>query len=299
MWLYFAIIGFALLAVVAILDKFIVSNEQVQPLVYAFYSSVIALPALIFIPFGVERVQTPFGWLIVALTGIACVLSFYGMFRAFSLSKVSHIGPLLGAAVPFCIFILSRFFLAEVLGGRQLIAMTILIIGSLTISLENSPKGFGWQRGIPWAVFAAINFAIFYVGAKYIDGLVGFYSGFIWAYGAAGLASLALLFFPSVRESLRKKGPKTALTKGKMIVFAADKIISLVATVLIQYAVAAGSVTIVNSLTGMKYAILVVLVALLSRFYPEKFKEDYIPGELVQEFFAVALIAIGVGLLLT
>ena len=68
------------------------------------------------------------------------------------------------------------------------------------------------------------------------------------------------------------------------------------AVVVIQYAAAVGSVTLVNALNGLEFAILIILVFLLSKFWPKKFQENYSTLVIIQE--SVAVIVIGIGLFL-
>ena len=83
-----------------------------------------------------------------------------------------------------------------------------------------------------------------------------------------------------------------------MALIVTDKVLGVVAVVLIQYAIAVGSVTLVNALAGVQYAFLVVVVGLLSAFSPRLFKEEYRRGEMAQEAFAVFIIGVGLALLI-
>ncbi len=297
-WLYLAIIGYTLLGIVAILDKFIVTNERLAPLVYAFYSSVVALLLILLLPFHVVTFLSSIKeWLIAVFAGLASLLSLYTMYKSFSETEVSHSGPLLGAVIPFFTVIFSFYFLGDHITTHQLEAIIILIAGSLLITNGKNYQYPNWYRGMGWGVLSGICFALFFVSAKYIYGLVGFFSGFVLVWGAMGLWSLALLLLPSLRQALRKPKEKAA-QRAPWFVIGIDKLCSLAGVVLIQYAISAGSVSVVNALTGLEYALLVIFVALLSRWHPERFKEEYSVGELISEGIAVVLIAFGIGLLL-
>ena len=72
----------------------------------------------------------------------------------------------------------------------------------------------------------------------------------------------------------------------------------MVGVVLAQYAISLGSVSVVNALNGFQYALVIVFVAILSKWRPKIFREEYTRGEIFSEILAVVLIAVGLALLL-
>lgn len=300
MWLITAVSGYACLAVVTILDKYILSERKVRPLLYVFYSTIFVVPIWLFLPFGVKAFALPFQWVLALAAGFSFSLALWTMYRAVAESEASHIGPFIGAVVPGLVLVFSRFFLAEQIAARQAAAIVLLIFGSLIISFENSPRHHGWHRGFWWGILAGFFAAVYQVLSKYIYDSVGFYSGFIWIWAGVGLCGVFLLLFPAVRQALR---PTAALRSNRRpwkarLAVAADKALGAAGVVLVQYAVSLDSVSVVNALAGIQYGFLVILVAALSRFAPGVFRETYAAGEAAQEIIAVVLIALGLGLLL-
>jgi len=106
------------------------------------------------------------------------------------------------------------------------------------------------------------------------------------------------LFSPAVRKSFKRAAtPDEKMTGGKIALVAGDKFLGFIALLLVQYAVSLGSVTLIYALAGVQYVLLIIAVALLSKFYSQFYREEYSRGELMQEFFAVALIVAGIYLL--
>lgn len=306
MWLTLSIIGYAILAVVAIMDKFLLSSAKVQPVLYTFYSSIFVLPLLLLVPFGVNFLHTPFDWAIAILSGLSFAFALWTMFLGFEKSEISHVGPLVGAATPLFVLLFSNLFLAEILTIRQLIASGLLIVGSLIVSFEKSKQHTGWHSGMMWGIMAGLLFAISHVSAKYIYINYDFFSGFIWTRAAVGIFGLILLFHPIVQRSLFKntildkvknKFLSVKSKKDNIVLVVINKILSTVGVVIVQYAMAIGSVSLVNALNGLQYAFLIILVLLFSKFWPKKFKEDFAPGEIAQELLAVTIIICGLILL--
>ena len=304
MSLAIALTGYFVLAIVGILDKFILTRTLPKPIVFAFYSSVFTLPALFLVPFGVVWPGEALAWLAALVSGVAFAAALWAMYQGFSEGEVSHMGPLVGATTPFFVALLGLTFLGEGFSAYQILAIALLFIGSFFISLQRKPASFKFFHGIAWAVAAGALFALSHVTAKYMYDSYGFYSGFVWTRGAIGLGGLAMIFSSSVRESLRGLGKKNNLeflnpkSNSKLLVVGLDKILGVAGVVLVQYAIALGSVTIVNALAGVQYAALVVFVAIISKFAPRLFKEKYERGEMAQEMAAVAIIAVGLGILL-
>ncbi len=306
MWLILSVVGYTLLALAAIIDKYLLSSAKVQPALYTFYSTIFVLPLLLLVPFGVNFLNTPFDWLITVISGVSFALALWVMFLGFEKSEISHIGPLVGAVTPLFVLMFSYLFLAEVLTSRQLIASGFLVFGSLLVSFEKSKQHSGWHTGMIWGVMAGILFAISHVSAKFIYTNYDFFSGFVWTRVTTGLVGLLLLAHPVVFRSLFKntifdkvknKFSSANTKKDNIILVIVNKVLSSVGVIVVQYAVAIGSVSLVNALNGLEYAILIILVLLLSKFWPKKFKEDYTTGELVLEFSAVVVITVGLILL--
>lgn len=306
MWLILSIIGYAILAIVAIMDKYLLSSAKVQPALYTFYSTIFVLPLLLLVPFGVNFLHTPFDWAMAVLSGVSFAFALWAMFLGFEKSEVSHVGPLVGAATPLFVLLFSNLFLSEILTTRQFVAAGLLIVGSLIVSFEKSKQHSGWHWGMLWGVLAGVLYAVSHVSAKYIYGQYDFFSGFVWTRTTTGLIGLILLLHPTVYRSLFKSSVldkvknkllSARTKKDNIILVAINKILGSVAVVVIQYAVAIGSVSLVNALNGLEFAILIIFVFLLSKFWPKKFKEDYTTGEIVLEILAITVIATGLILL--
>jgi len=298
MWLFITILGCLLLAIVNILDKFIVT-KKVKPILFVFYSTVIALPLFLLIPFGVVFLKTSLDWSVTLLSGLTFGMGLWCMYKAFFENEISHVGPLLGAAISFFVFILSQIFLGEKITSFQIGGVFLLILGSLIISFEKSKKNNGLHIGILWAVLAGFLFAVSNVTTKYIYNHYDFYSGFVWTKGFTGIIALIILCFPRVREVIFKPTKKVSQNSSasKFWLIVSNKFLAVVGVLLVQYATAISSVTLVNALTGVQYACIILLVALLSKFKPKIFKETYSKLEIIQEICAVVLITIGVALL--
>lgn len=299
MWLVYTLLGCFVLALVNILDKRIVS-KAVEPAVFVFYSTIIALPIFLLVPFGVVFPKTSLGWFLAVYSGLSFCAGLWFMYKSFADSEISHVGPLGGAAITIATLVLSNIFLNERLFPKEYIAIVFLVAGSIIISFEKNKKNRGWHMGILWVIISGIFFAMSNVSAKYMYDHYGFYSGLIWTKGFMGLGGLILLFSPKIQKNIFKKQSRLAklfTPKPPVFLVMLNKIMGVGGVLLIQYATVIGSVSLVNSLTGAQYGFLVVLTAYFSKFHPKFIKEWYSKSEIFQEIVAVLLISVGIFLL--
>lgn len=306
MWFYFAFFGYACLSIVSILDKFILSKEKVKPSVFVFYSTVFLVPLLLVFPFLSVR-PSMFLWLVIVLAAAAFVASLFAIYQAYSKSEVSHSGPFVGGLTPLFILILSQVFLKEQILGQQIFGIFLLSTGTMLISFQKNASKKNTFEGLAWAMASALIFAIFHVGSKYVYSAIGFTSGFIYIWGVMGIFGLLMLSLKEVRKvvfphhsllsKIAKKLSAKTKTKLEVATIVSDKALSVVSIISIQYGASIGSVTRVNALSGVQYGLLVLMVAFLSSFFPKIFREKYAKGEMIREFFAVFIIAVGLAFL--
>jgi len=300
MYILIAIFGYIFLAVTNIFDKFILTKAVKKASLFVFYSTALVTPILILVPFGAGFLSGYFDWLMAICGGVFFVLALWAMYRGFKESEISHAGPLVGASTPFFVLIFSFLFLSETLTVWQLGGVVLLILGSLVTSFEKSRKHHGIHKAMLWMVLAGLLYAVSHVCSKYIYDIYDFYTGLVWTRGFMGLAGLLLLFDGSVRRSLFKKERKKEKNtkKNQLFLVLSSRVLAVVAVILIQYAIAIGSVTIVNALAGVQFAFLILLVAFLTKFVPKLFKEKFVKGELKTELLAVIIIAVGLVLVI-
>lgn len=295
MWLSLSIIGYVLLGVVFVMDKFILSKSVARPAVYAFYSTVPAFLAFFAWPFGV---QLPHGvdivWAIAS--GLLFGLGMHTLFLAVKAGEASHINPFTGAVITIVTYALSAVALGEQLSRAEIAGVMVLTLASVLLSYETSRVHHGWHAGYLWAILSGIAFAISLVIVKYFYEHYSFITGLVWTRGTSGLYALLLLLFPSVRRALFKSRPRAFKTYGKrhaLGLVLADKILSVIGIVLLHYAIAIGSVTLVNALEGVQYVFMFILIYLSTRFFPRVFKEYFTKRELIIETIAIVLVAVG------
>lgn len=303
MWFPIALLGNGLLAIVGILDKFILTKTVPKPVVFVFYSTIFVLPLFLLLPFGLTSVpKTNTDYLVFALSGGCFALGLWAMYTALEKIEVSRVGPFIGASIPFFILFLSRIFLGEKLSSYALLGAMLLIVGCLIISFDKKDQASIARIGLWWALLAGLLFAISHVSAKYIYDIYGFFDGFVFTKLSVGIFGAALLLDPDVRAIFNKKQktiPGQLPKKSPVFLVAGNMLLGVIATVLLQYAISVGSVTLVNAMAGVQYALLIVFTALISKFFPNNvLKEKFTLRSIVYKSLAVLVIASGLVLLI-
>ena len=297
MWFVVALIGYVCLGLVYVLDKFILTKSVSKPVVYTFYSTIFMLGAIIFLPFTKDSLSgIDMLWALVS--GLAFGFGLWAIYVAVKIGEASHINPFIGAVVAVSTYWLSSLFLGENLTVLQIWGIIILIAATFLLSFEKSHKHNGFHIGFVWAVLGGILFAISHVSAKYLYMNYDFFTAFIWTRFTIGFVGIILLLFSSsVRSVFKYKNKKTSKkTKNKKHVFAlvaSDKLLGVIGVILVQYAIAIGSVTLVNALAGVQFVIMFAVIYFLTKFYPKILKEYFTKRELVVEVVAILFIVVG------
>lgn len=296
MWFILALLGYFFLAVVFILDKLILTKSVSKPMVYTFYSTIFMFGALLAWPFGV-RLLAGSDWLVALISGVTFGLAIMTLFIAVKEGEASHINPFNGAIITIATYGLASLFLDEGLSSGQLTGMMILIVASFILSFEKSLKHRGWHIGFAWAVLSGILFGISHVSAKYLYEIYPFLTSFVWTRATTGLVGLAILLLPSVPRALLMKKElqqaKTAARRHVLALVIATKVLAILAVILIQYAIAVGSVSLVTAMSGAQFALMFGLIYALTKLWPKIFREYFTKGELTAQTIGIALVVVG------
>lgn len=297
-WILVALIGYGLLALTFILDKYILSSTTIRrPSVYAFYSTIIMWAALVLLFFSKET-WGYYDILIGLGSGIGFGFGLLTLYIAVKGGEASHVNPFSGAIVAITTYTLSHYFLSEILTSGQLWGMVCLVAASIVLSYQETKMKKGFSLSYLWAVISGIFFAMSHVSAKFLYMTHDFIPAFAWSRAGAGIVGLLLLFHPSVlkelftRFSSHKKSRKEKKPTSLAVVWIA-KILGIAAVVLIQYAGALGSVSVVHALSGLQYALMFALIFLLSKWSPKTFKEYFSSRELMVQSFGILLVILG------
>ena len=286
-------LGYLLLAITFIIDKYILSSAKQPPVVYTVYSTVSLLIVLLAIPFGVTVLPALGLWWWSAISGITFAFALWVMFVALEHGEATHILPFIGVWIVLATVILSRFLLEEQLTMMQQLGVLVLVFSAILLSFERTRKKKpGFHIWYAWALLSGVLYGVSHVAAKIVYDVVPFVTGFFWTRLFIVPLGLMLFFNPCVHRKFNRDRKKSAALRTIWLVIA-SKVLAALAVVLIQYAISLGSVSIVQALAGVHYTILFVLVFLLTKFAPKIFKEFFTKKEILIQIVALILVFIG------
>lgn len=300
LWTYIAVSAYFLLALVAIIDKKLLTYRIPHPISYAFFVGILNIFVLFLVPFGFSFLE-PHITLFALVSGIAFVVGIYLLYTLLKKSEASRIVPLIGAATPLFLILFSTTLTKSNLVLHEFAAMGLFITGGLLLSYQSSQT-----NGIPFLIkirssfpirifFFAFLASFFFASSlfltKEVFNAVDFIPGFIWTRLGAVLAALSILLFPSARYTIFHMSRR--ITSSSTGMFLSNQALGSTSTVLLHIAIFLGPVTIINAMQGVQYFFIFFLALFSTAVYPRLIRETFTPLALVSKFIGIVLIAAG------
>lgn len=298
LWLIITILFYFILAVVSLIDKYLLKDFIPNPKIYTFYIGIFWILVLFLIPFVDFSIPHISQIILSLISGMTFILALYWMNNALYLFEVSRVIPTIGALIPLFTFGLIFIFSLgkEKINFLETISFILLISGSVLITLEK--KTF-IKKSFLMSLFAAFLFSISFVTAKYVYLNQSFWNGFIWIrMGGFFTALLFLILTPEIKEEIFKK--RVVLQNKTIIIFLPNQIAGAIASILQNWAIALAPlifVPFINALQGIQYFFLFILTLLLSFKFPKILKEEVSKEIIFQKIIAILLISGGLILL--
>lgn len=300
MFIFIALSSYFLSALAVILDKFLLGSKRISSApVYSFYIGILGLAVLFFLPFGFY-IPSAYQMLISVLSGAFFSLGILFLYFAIQKGEASRVLPIIGALIPTLTYFFSFLFSSEKFALLQVAGIVLLIFGGLLISFDlplkiNKRKFFA---GFKDSVIAGTLLAVAYFIFKFVYSEQTFLNGFMWTRIGCFLAILSYLIVPSWRKDILKslrgfRNPRRENYRTGVI-FASNKIIGGMSSILFNLAISLGSVAVANSLVSAQYVFILFLAYAAHKKYPFIFKEKPHLWDWAQKAGAILLIGLGV-----
>ena len=320
MWLFVAILSYLINAGVYVADKFLLSKRFHSSITYAFFVGIWSIFNIFLLAFDFW-VPTFRELLIDLSAGVLFLITLVFWYKALHQSEATRVVPIVGALTPIFSFLFSFMFLGESLAERQILAFVILINGGILISVKHTKfyevkavinrfkNVFGnilgpiharyrpTRRLIINSVISALFFAAYYVLIKYIYTHQPFIGGFVWSRLGSFLGVLFILFVPEWRRLITKRKQEAKSPKN-LAFFLGVRILAALAFIMLNWAISLGNVALINSIQGVQYVFLILLVLFLSTRFPSILKEELGGGVLLQKVIGIVLISTGLYMLI-
>ena len=305
LWIFLAIGAQLINAVVALIDKYIVSDDKVlpRPFVYAFYTCLLAggwIVIYIFSLIPLDAVQNlplpSFGNIekptleVIALSILAAYslfLALVSMFTGLRAADASDVVPVVGAVSALATFGLGYFFLDLQLSHNFIYGIVLLAGGTFLVSRFRFTPRVAMN-----AIHAGLFFALHYVAIKGLFSVTAFDNGFFWSRIALVFFALTLLLVPSYYGKISEQTKKSNTLAGIIVV--GSKILAGVSSILILKATDLGDVAVVQALGGLQFIFILLIGILIGHKTPLSCGEGGCRrGEVVQKAAFIAIISFG------
>jgi uncharacterized membrane protein len=302
-WILLAAGAQFLSAIVALLDKYIVSDEKLlpQPFVYAFYTCLIAglwvviyVFGLIPLPWGINIpsfTNVHFPTISVALLSLASGGTFFialvWLFKALRASDASDVIPVVGAMSAVASFVLSYMFLGSILSQNFIFGILLLTLGTFLVSRLRFPP-----RIAILSILAGMMFGLHYVLIKGLFEITTFDNGFFWSRLGFVAVALSTLLMPWCFRIISKRTKGVGKRGGAIILV--NKFLAGISAILILKATDLGDVAVVQALGGLQFVFILAIGMLVGHKTPSSCGEESCRRrEVVHKAIFVSIITLG------
>ncbi len=298
-WLFAALSTYLILAVVFLVDKYLLTQKIPDPKFYSFLVGGLGILVVLLIPFvnfsvpGVSQIG------LALLAGAFYILGLLWFYKGLQLFEASRVVPAITGILPLFTFVIT--FLSsqgqEKLSLDGLTAFFLLVLGSVLITYQRK-AGISFNC-LKISALSALALAFSFVLTKYVYLGQAFWSGFIWIrLGGVLMAFLFFFLFREIRETLFQA--KNTFSQKTGIIFIANQGMGAGAAILQNWAIALAPlayIAVINALQGTQYVFLLILALLLSLKFPQIIKEEISREVILQKIISILLIGGGLALL--
>jgi drug/metabolite transporter (DMT)-like permease len=295
-WLLIIILAYFFFSLANLGDKLVLAGQP-RPRPYTFFVGLLSGLVFFVIPFVNPGYPDSIALFWIGFSAITYLAGLYTMYSALEKFDVSRVMTTIGATQPVFVLILGWFFFgATVMSKTSILAFILLLAGSVIISFEKTQKATGKYLMI--TLFSSLIFSFNYIFQKIVFLKTGFWQGFIWIGILTFLFALFFLIGRRNREEIFAK--RGVLSRKTWPIFIFSQTSGGVANILQAVAIFLAPVAflpIVNSLRGIQYVFLFLLVMFLSIFFPKILKEKISKKIIIQKTTSIILIVAGLALL--
>lgn len=308
-WILLATVGQFLNAIVAVLDKYIVSDEKAlpRPFVYAFYSCLltgfwVVIYFLGLIPFFAaigmptfENVQFPTIQVLSMsfLSAYTFFMALVSMYESLKKADASNVMPIIGTVSALSSFGMSYLFLDAGLTQGHIFGLLLISFGTLLVA-KSLPE---WDT-VLHVVHSGVFFGLHYITMKGLFMETSFDDGFFWSRISFVLFSLSLLMVPVYLEKIKEQTKSTSKKTGILVLL--TKVLAGVSAFLILKATDWGEVSVVQALDGIRFVFILFITSLFAHWLPASATDrDTRPHVFVRKLIFTVIILVGFFILFT
>lgn len=295
-WFFIALLTPILHAAANHIDKHIISRYFKSGGVgsIAIFSAIFALISLPFIYLFDNTVLVIEAKYVIALILNGSLMLAYVLFYLYALEQdeASIVTPMF-QLIPVFAFILGYLILGEIPQLKGIIASLLIILGSVTLSLDLNHSKFGLKkRVIGLMICSSALYALNGVIFKYFALDFGFAISLFWGMvGQVILGAILFICIPRYRTQFINVIRENTLAVLELNLF--NGLIILLGDIVLSYAVLLAPVALVLAVSGFQPFFVLVLGVIITLFFPKFGKESLERKVLAQKLIGIAVIVTG------
>ncbi|HMP85076.1 MAG TPA: hypothetical protein PKE08_00200 [Candidatus Paceibacterota bacterium] len=309
-WLLIIFIAQFLLAVTAVIDKYIVTSKKVsKPFVYAFYVTILSfIPIGLFVlsPFKIkianynlpliENIFRPdFGLLAISIgSAFAGFYALMSLYSALQKADASDVVPVVGSVSAVGTLILNTIVTGQFLPPNFFYGFILLVIGTIFIShfrFNKEVTMLTLNSGLLFAIKTTMVKAMFTYSEKTLLLDQAFDHAFFWSRIGILIVVIIILLVPKYLQKITENTKTTKKSGGLWVV--GNSIIGGIAAFMILKAIQIGDPSLIEALGGLRFLFLTIFSILFGRVLTKDIGENNKTSDLWQKSVSVILIVSG------
>lgn len=305
-WILLVVVAQFLNAIVAVVDKYIITSRVVhRPVTYAFYVSILSTLAILafffsWVPIPLAGVTIPsinnvemadmYTVFFSLVAGFAFFGALVGLFSALKRADTSDVIPIVGASSAIGSFVLSFYFFNTSLTSNFFWGFGLLVLGTLFISLFR----FLSKKTVVMAIVSGTLFAVHFICLKVLFGYTSFDNAFFWSRLGIVVPAALVFVLPWVRIHPKKHAMGAEMPRKNAIgIILGNKFLAGIASLLVLKGIELGDVVIVQALGGLQFVFLLMFAVFSGSSLPQACGEKCTTYDVWQKLISIGVITIG------
>ena len=286
--LFVAIVAQSLIGASLVWDKVLLERRETQNIfAYVFWLGAISVFGLLLAPFGFH--VPSFSLALLAFgTGVLHLISVFFYYVALKRGEASQALAIMGGFSPVATALIAMPLLPTSVESKALLGFILLTGGGFAMFLT---ERFNMRRILIPVLLASGSYGLVNVLQKMVFDQTNFVTGYVIFTFGTFVGALLLLIRRSWREQIFSSS-EGAEPRSRFWYFV-NRFVSGVGSFLVFYAISLANPAIVDSISGVRYALIFIGAYLLTRFKPEWLRENFTGWVLVGKVIATALIVAG------
>lgn len=290
-WILLALLSHISWGTANIADKYIIGNRVKNVYVYQFWLHSLGALSVFALPFFVYTIPDLKSILWLTLAGVMYVIGVVWYFKGLAVDEVSRINIWWNLIPVFCLLI-GGFWLHEWPNQGQLIAMAVLLVGSIvgTVHYQRGQKFF--SPGFIWITLASLEFSFHAVINRFVSATVPLSFIFIYLNFVRWVTSLFFFLNPSFRRDLVVETKKLSVSTTFWVIVAVT--VDYLGILFNQWALKYGQAALVLSIEGFQALFVFFVSTSMAKWRPELLSENIDRKNMTVKIVAVILIILGI-----